>query len=112
MKANNMKANTRINLAGEFDLFRMFALLSLIVIAIALFVLPGVTAVNELGTPTINVTLKSQSPDPVEQDKTTELKFPIRNRGKVAAKDVVVQIVPEFPLSVFGKETESIGDLG
>ena len=111
MEANNMKAKTRLNLAGEVELFRMFALLSLIVIAVALFVVPAVNAVNELGTPTINITLKSQSPDPVEPDKTAELKFTIRNRGKVAAKDVVVQLVPEFPLSVFGKETESIGDL-
>ncbi len=82
----------------------------LLTIAIAL-IFPTVTAVNELGTPTINITLMSQTPDPVEPDKTTELKFTIRNRGKVAAKEVLVQIVPEFPLSVFGKETESIGDL-
>jgi len=91
-------------------LFKSFSLFMLLIAAALMFAAMA-AAVNEIGSPTVEATLTSQSPDPLEPEKIAELKFSIRNRGKVTAIDVAVQLIADEPFSIVGKNTEEIGSL-
>jgi LPXTG-motif cell wall-anchored protein len=71
-----------------------------------------VQAGSTYNTPQIEVTLQSQSPDPVEPGQLVTVKFKIENAGKESAIDHIVKIVPSFPFSLYGDTAEkNIGKL-
>jgi hypothetical protein len=107
--------NWKYNLHQCRQIGKMFSVKSvsqfMLFIAVALLLSNIVAAVNEISSPTVEASLISQSPDPAEPDKVVELKFSIRNRGKVIADDVGVEVVVNEPFSVIGKSIEQIGSL-
>jgi len=63
-------------------------------------------------TPEIKVTMISQDPDPVEPGQVTKVKFKVENEGKETTEDVIVQILPQYPFSVYSSSNEkNIGKL-
>jgi hypothetical protein len=62
--------------------------------------------------PEIKVTFHSQSPDPVEPGQVVTVKFKIENYGKETAQDVVVEILPSYPFTIYsGSAKQNIGKL-
>lgn len=56
--------------------------------------------------PNIQVTLLSQSPDPVEPGQILTVKFKIENTGEEATIDTIVKLLPKFPFSLYGDQAE------
>ena len=49
----------------------------------------------------ISITKIDQSPDPVEPGDIVEVDFKIENVGDETTEDVIIKILPEFPLSTY-----------
>ncbi len=60
--------------------------------------------------PDLDVTLLSQSPDPVEPGQVVKVKFKIENNGGETTSNSYVKIVPQFPFTIYGDEEEK--DIG
>lgn len=56
--------------------------------------------------PNIEVTLQSQSPDPVEPGQVVKVKFKIENSGAESKVDNLVKILPKFPFTLYGDVAE------
>ena len=62
--------------------------------------------------PQIKVTLISQDPDPVAPNDVVEARFKIENGGAATSNDVFMQILPEYPFSLYsGDAVQDIGKL-
>ena len=84
-------------------------ILSVIILLSLLF---SLLLVDSATATEVSVTLQSQSPDPVEPGQTVVLKFKIENTGKESSDDVIVKVMPKFPFTIYGDETEkNIGKL-
>jgi hypothetical protein len=60
----------------------------------------------------LSFTMISQSPDPVDPGSIVELRWMIENNGGGAAEDVQVEIVPEYPFSLYsGELIKNIGTI-
>ena len=60
----------------------------------------------------IVVTLVNQEPDPVEPGGFVDVRFKFENRGTRDAEDVTVELLPEYPFSVYtGSAVEKIGSV-
>ena len=69
-------------------------------------------ALAAVPSPEIQVTMLSQSPDPVEPGQVVKVKFKVENLGKESPTDTVVKILPKFPFTLYGDEAEkNIGRL-
>lgn len=63
-------------------------------------------------SPQTQVTLLSQSPDPVEPGQTVKLKFKVENLGIQSKVDNIVKLLPKFPFTLYGDPAEkNIGKL-
>jgi hypothetical protein len=63
-------------------------------------------------TPSINVYLLSQDPDPVEAGEIIELRFKVENVGVEATEDTILTFVPEYPFTLYGDSAEkNVGKL-
>ncbi len=51
----------------------------------------------------INVTIHSQSPNPVEPGDVLTLKLKVENTGGETKDDVLIEILPSFPFSMYGQ---------
>ncbi|MBW2963573.1 COG1361 S-layer family protein, partial [Candidatus Woesearchaeota archaeon] len=54
--------------------------------------------------PNIEATLLSQQPDPVKPGEIVEVRFKIENSGTAATSEILVEIMPEFPFSLYSGE--------
>ncbi len=52
----------------------------------------------------IDVTLVNYEPDPLNPGRVAEIKFQIENNGKDVDEDVYIEIVPEYPFSLYSGE--------
>jgi len=57
-------------------------------------------------TPDLEVTLVSQSPDPVEPGQIVKVKFKVENEGAQTSSDVVARLLPKYPFTIYGDEEE------
>ena len=71
-------------------------LLILLVFLISLISVNSLADVSD-----IDVTLVSQTPDPVEPGQTVEVRFKIENNGEESSNDAIITINPKFPLSLY-----------
>ncbi len=89
--------NYMINKMTLFRLPLMVVLFSIMITALA-FTVNGVTQYRNYHN--LNITLVNHEPDPVGPGEVVELRFRVENHGGVAAKDVQVELLPEFPFSL------------
>ena len=75
---------------------KLIVLLLLIVLCMSLAL-----GASDSKNPEIQVTLVSQTPDPVEPGQTVKAKFKIENSGKQTIDDIFVTIKPKFPFSIY-----------
>jgi len=62
--------------------------------------------------PEIEITLQSQSPDPVEPGQILTVKFKVENTGEVLNKDTIVELLPSYPFTLYGDvATKNAGKL-
>jgi len=60
----------------------------------------------------IQATLLSQEPDPVKPGETVEVRFKIENDAPATSEEVLVEILPEFPFSLYsGSSVINLGKL-
>jgi hypothetical protein len=60
----------------------------------------------------IIVTLVNQDPDPVEPGSFVDVRFKFENRGSENAEDITVELLPEYPFSLYGDSAvEKIGSV-
>ena len=58
------------------------------------------------------ITLANQDPDPAEPGQTFTAKFKIENPGGEAAKNFVIEVLPDYPFSLYtGNATRTIGSV-
>jgi len=85
-------------------LFAVFIVLTLIV--------GSGLVLAEQTKPEVQVTLLNQDPDPIKQGEVVEVRFKIENVGEATSSDVQVQIIPNYPFSLYsGIATKNIGKL-
>lgn len=69
----------------------------------------------------INITIVNQEPDPVEPGDYVTVRFKFENKGSANAEDVTVELLPEYPFSLYSDEAvkkigsiygKQIGDMG
>jgi len=71
----------------------------------------GVQAAYSFG-PNIEATLLSQQPDPVKPGEIVEVRFKIENSGTASSSENLVEIMPEFPFSLYsGEAVVNIGQM-
>ncbi len=92
----------------------IFAVLIVIAALFAAFCLPA--SASELYYITSGVypqiTLANQDPDPAEPGQTFTAKFKIENTGGEAAKNFVIEALPDYPFSLYtGNATRIIGSV-
>ena len=62
--------------------------------------------------PQISVTLLNQDPDPINQGEIVEVRFKIQNNGAETLEDIAVEILPQYPFSLYtGEAIRHIGKL-
>ncbi len=88
----------------------------ILILSLALFILVGsfsfAYAADASTTPQIRVTLLNQDPDPAQQGDVVELRFKIENLGGETNYDVVTEILPKYPFSLYtGDSLINIGKL-
>ena len=60
----------------------------------------------------LSVTLLNQDPDPVNQGQVVEVRFQIQNNGAETVDNIMVEILPSYPFTLYGGEaTRQIGKL-
>jgi hypothetical protein len=91
---------------------RKIITLILIVCFALVLALPLVSAASTYDSPSVETTLLSQDPDPIEPGQIVKVKFKIENEGKETNKDVIVKVTPKFPFSSYdGVVEKNIGKL-
>lgn len=55
----------------------------------------------------VTLSLVNQDPDPAVSGDTFEVRLGIENRGRVAAENIVVEIVPEYPFTMVAGESNA-----
>ena len=66
----------------------------------------------QINSPYLVVNLLNQEPDPVEPGEIVTLKFQIQNNGTATTDDVLVELLPSYPLSIYDrKNVINIGKL-
>ncbi|HLC20133.1 MAG TPA: COG1361 S-layer family protein [Candidatus Nanoarchaeia archaeon] len=66
----------------------------------------------QINSPYLVVNLLNQEPDPVEPGEIVTLKFQIQNNGTATTDDVLVELLPSYPLSIYdSKNVINIGKL-
>ena len=86
----------------------------IVVLIISLILVTTVYAGEEVSTnfPQIKVTLLNQDPDPVEPGEVVEVRFKIENLGQRTEYDVIIEIFPDYPFSLYtGKSQQNVGKL-
>ena len=87
---------------------RKFSVISLILV---LFLSMSFVIAQDT-TPIIEVTLLNHDPDPVKQGDVVEVRFKIENTGTETAGNVEVQILPDYPFTLYsGTSTINLGKL-
>lgn len=83
------------------------------VIVIFLMALPIISGYTQRTAPILDVSLVNQQPNPVEPGEVVELNFRFENKGEQKANDIIVEIIPEYPLSLRPGEpaTKKIGTI-
>ncbi len=56
-------------------------------------------------SPDIQVTLLNQDPDPVQPGDVVEVRFQVQNKLSETTDDVYIEILPEFPFSMYSGES-------
>jgi hypothetical protein len=74
-----------------------------LLIMITLLIL--VQTVAALASPRYQVTLVNQDPDPVEPGEIVEVRFKVENQGSQSTENVIFEVLPEYPLSIYGSTT-------
>ncbi len=60
----------------------------------------------------LSVTLLNQDPDPVNQGQVVEVRFQIQNNGAETVDNIMVEILPSYPFTLYsGETTRQIGKL-
>lgn len=91
------------------NLKKLILLISILIVALTI---PLVSAATNYNWPSIETTLLSQDPDPVEPGQIVDVKFKIENEGIETNDDVIVKINPKFPFSSYdGIMEKNIGKL-
>lgn len=83
------------------------------IIAIIFLFVTGIIAVSAdayVAAPRIKVNMLNHDPDPVEPGQVVEVRFKVENTRGATSEDIEVQIVPKYPLSLYGDT--AIRDLG
>jgi hypothetical protein len=63
-------------------------------------------------SPDIEAIFLSQDPDPVKKGEFVELRFKLENNGSETIRDVIAEIVPEYPFSIYsGSSKKNIGKI-
>jgi LPXTG-motif cell wall-anchored protein len=69
-------------------------------------------AINTVGGSNVQVTLISQEPDPVNPGEIVDLRFKIENLGSTPTGDLMFEILPQYPFSVYkGSAIQKVGSL-
>ena len=69
-------------------------------------------AINTVEGNNIQVTLISQEPDPVNPGEVVDLRFKVENLGASPTEDLVFEILPQYPFSVYqGSAMKKVGSL-
>ena len=76
--------------------------ISLIIAAIATTAL----AASRAEGPAIDITLLSQTPDPVEPGQLVHLRFQIQNNGGQTNSDVVIHLRESYPFTLYGDDAD------
>ncbi len=87
---------------------KLLFIISLITILLA------VSAMAQVASPSINISLMSQDPDPVDPGKYVELRFKVFNsKSDSTARNFQIMLDPEYPFSLDANEeaVKSLGDL-
>ncbi|MBU0758050.1 MAG: COG1361 S-layer family protein [Nanoarchaeota archaeon] len=83
-----------------------------LMLTLAMFSAVSVSATME-STPSINISVMNQDPDPVGPGRYVDVRFKIENGGIAIAEGVEIELVPEYPFSVESNEEviRSLGDV-
>lgn len=85
----------------------VLSLLLLVILAAAVS-----AAGDYYASPDIQVTLLSQEPDPVKPGEVVEVRFKIENNGQQTTEDVIFELQPKYPFSVYsGELTRNLGQM-
>ena len=69
-------------------------------------------AINTVEGSNIQITLISQEPDPVNPGEVIDLRFKVENLGASPTEDLVFEIIPQYPFSVYqGSAIKKVGSL-
>jgi hypothetical protein len=72
----------------------------------------GLQQISEANSPQIKAILQSQDPDPVEPGEIITVKFKIENEGQQSGNDIIVELRPKFPFTLYGDTaTRNLGKL-
>ncbi|MBS3109189.1 hypothetical protein J4227_01545 [Candidatus Woesearchaeota archaeon] len=71
------------------------------VILLTIMLGTGLTSAQSFTSPEISVTFLSQDPDPAEPGNFLKARFKIENIGLGEAKDLQVEMLPEYPFSIY-----------
>ncbi len=60
----------------------------------------------------LEITMISQEPDPVEPGDFVDVRFKIENRGGGGTEEIIFEIMPEYPFSLYsGEKVKNIGSM-
>ena len=87
---------------------------AMIILVLTLAIIPGIGAASLTTMQDIDISLISQTPDPVEPGSYAEFRFKIENFGSSSMKNVEIEMMDDFPFSLDrGEErVKSMGTLG
>jgi hypothetical protein len=83
----------------------------LVVLVLVIISTPVIAEKFRTSGPDIKVTLISQDPDPVKQGEILEVRFKIENNGTQTNKNLFIEILPEYPFSLYSANKRKIGQL-
>jgi len=84
----------------------------IIPLVVSLFVLAVLVSAQIPDAAQIKVTLISQEPDPANPGDVIDLRFKIENTGSTPSGDMVFEILPEYPFSLYrGTAQRTVGSL-
>lgn len=87
-------------------------LIFLLTVTLLVLFMQSIHAINTPESPRVNVTLISQTPDPVEPGQIVTIKFKIQNEGKETSNNAIVRILPQSPFTLYNDNAEkNIGKL-
>ena len=87
-----------------------FIAIMLIVAAVAISSLSLLSFAEVQGGTYLQISLLNQDPDPAEPGKTVTARFKIENAGGDPVKNFVLELLPEYPFSLYtGNATKTLG---